>query len=126
MQLIFVKFDSLRSLWAAAAQATAMLDALGSLAKTASKPGYCRPKILDCPQGKDPSLKIVQGRHPCVESGISGSDFIPNDLSLGEAGQEDSSRVLLLSGPNMVSEPVYELKSFKHFAYFLSPRTVGR
>ena len=101
MQLIFAKFDSMRSRWAAAAQATALLDALGSLAKTATKPGFCRPKILDCAPGSEPSLKIVQGRHPCVENTFNNSDFIPNDLALGTASEVDSSRVLLLSGPNM-------------------------
>jgi DNA mismatch repair protein MSH6 len=101
LQLIFGKFDAQRNRWAAAAHATAMLDAIGSLAKTSSKPGWSRPKILDCPPGSDPSLKVIQGRHPCVETTISSSEFVPNDLSLGTAGENDSSRVLLLSGPNM-------------------------
>lgn len=101
MQLIFAKFDSKRSLWAAAAQATGLLDALGSLAKTAGKTGFCRPTILECPPDKEPSINIVQGRHPCVETSTR-SEFIPNDLSLGRTSEEDSSRLLLLSGPNMV------------------------
>jgi len=99
MQLIFAKFDSMRHLWAAAAQATALLDALGSLAHASSKPGYTRPKILDCPPKGVPSVRVVQGRHPCVDITHSGGDFIPNDLVLGEAAE----KVLLLSGPNMVS-----------------------
>jgi DNA mismatch repair protein MSH6 len=90
MQLIFAKFDSMRSRWAAAAQATALLDALGSLAKTATKPGFCRPKVLDCQQGSEPSLKIVQGRHPCVDNNFNNTDFIPNDLKLGTASEVDS------------------------------------
>jgi DNA mismatch repair protein MSH6 len=102
MQLIFAKFDAQRSLWAAAAQATGLLDALGSLAKTAGKPGFCRPTILDCPADKEPTINIVQGRHPCVETSFHSTEFIPNDLSLGRASDEDSSRLLLLSGPNMV------------------------
>jgi DNA mismatch repair protein MSH6 len=101
MQLIFAKFDSQRSLWGAAAQATAMLDALGSLAKTAGKPGFCRPTILDCPPNQEPTINIVQGRHACVETTIHSTEFIPNDLSLGGSSEEDSSRLLLLSGPNM-------------------------
>jgi hypothetical protein len=36
MQLIFAKFETKRTLWAAAAQTTALLDALGSLAQVAS------------------------------------------------------------------------------------------
>ena len=109
MQLIFAKFDSMRSVWRAAAQAVAMLDALGSLAKVAAKPGYCRPTLWDCPPEQPPFLDIVQGRHPCVEgNSIHSSEFIPNDLRLGgtpnqEGGKnnDDAARLLLLSGPNM-------------------------
>ena len=103
MELIFAKFDSMRPLWASAAQATALLDALGSLAQTAAKSGYTRPRILDCPVGEAPSIKIIQGRHPCVENTFSSGEFIPNDLSLGglSADNGTSPRVLLLSGPNM-------------------------
>ena len=89
----------MRHLWAAAAQATALLDALGSLAQASSRAGYTRPTILACPPNGMPSVKVVQGRHPCVDTTHSGGEFIPNDLHLGEA----SERVLLLSGPNMVS-----------------------
>lgn len=103
MELIFAKFDSKRNLWRAAAHATAMLDALGSLAKVASKPGFCRPTILECPPDQEPTIDIVQGRHPCVEnSSIHSTEFIPNDLRLGGANSEgDAARLLLLSGPNM-------------------------
>lgn len=102
MQLIFAKFDASRNLWAAAAQTTALLDALGSLAHVASKPGYSRPKILDCPADRSPVISIRQGRHPCVENTVGGLEFVPNDLLLGgsTAGGADP-RVLLLSGPNM-------------------------
>lgn len=99
MQMVFAKFDSMRHLWAAAAQATAMLDALGSLAQTATKPGFTRPTILDCPPNSMPKINVFQGRHACVDITHSGGEFIPNNLSLGE--KEDASRVLLLSGPNM-------------------------
>lgn len=116
MEIVFAKFDSMRSMWATAASATAMLDALGALAEASSQPGLTRPTILACPPGGNPSVNIVQGRHPCVEITHSGGDFVPNDMSLGGAaptddplrhnaddGAIDESRVLLLSGPNMVS-----------------------
>ncbi|KAL3919529.1 MAG: hypothetical protein SGILL_003708, partial [Bacillariaceae sp.] len=103
MQVIFAKFDSQRALWSAAANVTAVLDALGSMAMLAENPGYCRAEILECPPDTQPSIKIVQGRHPVVEKSFHSSDFIPNDLSLGpQQDQEgDSARLLLLSGPNM-------------------------
>lgn len=100
MQLVFARFDAQRSLWAAAAHATSILDALGSLSCLAGNPGYCRPEILDCPARKQPSICIKQGRHPCVEHTFQTSEFIPNDLTLGPADvdDEDSARLLLLSG----------------------------
>lgn len=112
MQLIFSKFDSKRNIWAAAAQATALLDALGALAQVAGTAGYTRPHISECTSG--PTINVVQGRHPCVEVTHSGGDFIPNDLSLGDSSSESSSnsRVLLLSGPNMGG------KSHEYFCSF--------
>jgi len=103
MQIIFAKFDAQRALWAAAAHATAILDALGSLAVMAGNPGYCRAEMLECPAGVQPSISIVQGRHPVVENTFHTSEFIPNDLELGpqDMGDGDSARLLLLSGPNM-------------------------
>lgn len=102
MQIIFSKFDSMRTVWAAAAQTTSILDAVGSLAHTASKAGFVRPTILDCPPDGAPSIRVVQGRHPCVENSVSSTEFVPNDLSLGaETTTGTASRVLLLSGPNM-------------------------
>lgn len=97
IQLIFAKFDSMRSLWTTASHAAAMLDALGSLAKASSSAGYCRPVIKDCTLDQCPSINVVQGRHPCVDFTHSGDDFIPNDLRLGDSEAEgDKSRVLLL------------------------------
>jgi DNA mismatch repair protein MSH6 len=102
MRLIFSKFDSMRTIWAAVAQTTAILDAVGSLAQTASRAGYVRPRILECPPEGAPSIRVIQGRHPSVENTISSTEFVPNDLSLGaEASDGSLSRVLLLSGPNM-------------------------
>jgi len=98
MQLVFARFDTARSTWAAVSQATAMLDALGSLSETSSQSGFNRSLINDCPPEGCPMIEIVQGRHPCVKFTHNGGDFIPNDLSLGKNAR---SRVLLLSGPNM-------------------------
>lgn len=104
IEMIFAKFDAKQSLWAAAAQATALLDALGALAQTATKSGYTRPLILDCEPNESPSIKISQGRHPCVENTFNSAEFVPNDLTLGcstPSSNVVSPRVLLLSGPNM-------------------------
>lgn len=97
MQLIFTKFDSSRSMWTAASHASAMLDALGALAKASTTAGYCRPVIMDCKNTDNPFISVRQGRHPCVDITHSGDDFTPNDLTLGgNTDTESSSRVLLL------------------------------
>ncbi len=105
MKRVFARFASMRSVWMAAVQASAMLDALGSLAQIAIQPGYSRPLIVDCPPSAKPGIEIIQGRHPCVDATHSGADFIPNDLVLGSRLESDDEgsepSVLLLSGPNM-------------------------
>lgn len=106
MKIVFAKFADKRSVWMACTQASAMLDALGSLALIAVQPGYSRPVIVDCPPSAKPGIEIIQGRHPCVDTTHSGSDFIPNDLVLGRRMESDNDGdsypiVLLLSGPNM-------------------------
>lgn len=105
MKLVFARFASMQSVWMAATHASAMLDALGSLAQIAVQPGFCRPLIVDCPPSADPGIEIIQGRHPCVDITHSGGNFIPNNLVLGKGLEANDSRrearVLLLSGPNM-------------------------
>ena len=109
MRMVFARFDSMRGMWQAAQNATAMLDALGSMAQLAVEPGYTRPLIMDCPPDGKPGIEIIQGRHPCVDMTHSGGDFIPNDLVLGgrfeqstdEENEANEANVLLLSGPNM-------------------------
>ncbi len=66
----------------------AELDALGSLATLALRPGWVFPEI-------DSSLDmdIRAGRHPLVDRG----EFVPNDLLLDPA----TRRTLLITGPNM-------------------------
>lgn len=62
--------------------------------------GYCRPDLLDYDDNnKVPIIRFQGGRHPCVDT----EHFIPNDLNLGGTDGDGnvSSRVLLLSGPNM-------------------------
>ena len=112
MEFIFAKFDGMRSVWAAVAHSTALLDALGALAQTAFSAGYTRPVILECQSHTSPSIKVQQGRHPCVEHTFNSTEFTPNDLYLG-----CSSRVLLLSGPNMGVRMSCNLDLSLHLSY---------
>jgi len=74
------------------ARALARLDALASLAETASREKYVRPNITG-----DLRLEIREGRHPVVEKFLeSGQRFVPNDVIF----EEDES-VRIITGPNM-------------------------
>ena len=74
-----------------AAQLTAELDVLASLAEVAEREGYTRPAVTD---GFD--LVILAGRHPVVERMMPREKFIPNDIKLPQ-----SARMIILTGPNM-------------------------
>ncbi len=74
-----------------AAQLTAELDVLASLAEVAEREGYTRPSVTN---GFD--LVIAAGRHPVVERMMPREKFIPNDIRLPE-----NARMIILTGPNM-------------------------
>jgi len=71
------------------ANAIAQLDTLVSLAKHATKNSWCAPQLVD-----EPTLHIVQGRHPVVENQIER--FIANDCDFSA-----ERKLLLITGPNM-------------------------
>ncbi|MGB7210117.1 MAG: DNA mismatch repair protein MutS [Pyrinomonadaceae bacterium] len=73
------------------ARAIATLDALASLAETATRRNYVRPVLHDGDE-----IEIKNGRHPVVEAYISDS-FIPNDLYLNNS----TDRMLIVTGANM-------------------------
>ena len=77
----------------ATAEAIARLDVAAGHAQRAAEGGWVRPLITD-----EPCLEVESGRHPVVESALSGSGerFVANDLSIGP---ED--RLWLITGPNM-------------------------
>ncbi|MBR7798440.1 DNA mismatch repair protein MutS [Undibacterium sp. FT137W] len=71
------------------AHAIAQLDTLVSLAEHAVRNNWCAPQLLS-----EPTLNIVQGRHPVVENQIER--FIANDCQLSA-----ERKLLLITGPNM-------------------------
>ncbi len=75
-----------------------MLDALLSLAETASKSGYQRPNLNE--EGK---IDIKDGRHPVVERMLDYDAFIANDTYL----DVDSHRFSIITGPNMAGKSTY-------------------
>ncbi len=81
-----------------AATEIAELDALYSLAKAAIIGNYVKPEVTDSYE-----LYIENGRHPVVEKLIGQGNFITNDTALNE----EESRVMLITGPNMAGKSTY-------------------
>lgn len=76
------------------ARVLAELDYAQGLAQAARKWDWRRPELHD---GLE--IDIKGGRHPVVEAVQGRSNYIPNDLSMG-----DEARVLLITGPNMAGK----------------------
>jgi DNA mismatch repair protein MutS len=94
-------FCELRELVAAArprlmvmGRALGLLDYYQSLAAVARKWDWVRPTVA-----KDLDIVIKAGRHPVVEAQLSSGSFIPNDVSIDEAG-----RIAIITGPNMAGK----------------------
>jgi len=82
----------------ASARAIGMIDALLSLAATASELGWRRPEV-----NTGLRLSIKGGRHSLVERGLPAGVFVPNDLEL----DPDSEQIVILTGPNMAGKSTY-------------------
>ena len=82
----------------ATASAVATLDVLGSLAETARLFSYCRPELTE-----SRTMRICDGRHPVLDQSLVEEKFVPNDTELDET----SSRLLILTGPNMAGKSTY-------------------
>ena len=97
-------FVELRTMVEAAAQrlrvtavVLATVDVLVSLADLARARGYCRPELLS-----DPTLEILEGRHPVLDIIEPDGTFVPNNSIAGPDGF-----VLLITGPNMAGKSTY-------------------
>lgn len=74
----------------------AQLDVLLGFAKIARENHYIRPIIHD-----DNVLKIVQGRHPVIETQLTlGEVYVPNDVTL----DSDKQQIMMITGPNMAGK----------------------
>ena len=74
----------------------AVVDCLFSLAQVAAQEGYCRPEFVECKDGEDDILEIVNGRHPMIEA-LRTDPFVPNSLEMGGG----KTRHQIITGPNM-------------------------
>ncbi|HLW71014.1 MAG TPA: DNA mismatch repair protein MutS [Candidatus Binataceae bacterium] len=82
----------------ATAAAVGEFDALMSLALVARRRGYVRPAM-----DAGGAIKIRDGRHPVLESGMRPGEFVPNDLDC----DPDERQLLLITGPNMAGKSTY-------------------
>ena len=80
------------------AESLATLDVLLGLAELAQLHQHTRP-IID--ESRD--LDISNGRHPVLEQTLVDEKFVPNDTLI----EECSSRLILLTGPNMAGKSTY-------------------
>ena len=76
------------------AQQLASIDALLSLADSASQYRYVAP-VVD----ESTKLEINNGRHPVLERLLPMGKFVPNDTRL--YGSSDDHQLIILTGPNM-------------------------
>jgi DNA mismatch repair protein MutS len=81
----------------ALAETVAQCDCLAALAYLAKRRSYVRPEMTDGGE-----LIIHEGRHPVLAETL-GSDFVPNDVRLGD-GEGD---ILVITGPNMSGKSTY-------------------
>lgn len=82
----------------ATALALARLDVLAALADLAVRQRYCRPLLT-----QDPSLKIVDGRHPVLDVLTPQGTFVPNDTM----ADDKEGLLQLITGPNMAGKSTY-------------------
>jgi DNA mismatch repair protein MutS len=82
----------------ATAAVLAQIDVLAALAELARQRNYCRPKIVE-----EPTLRILDSRHPVLEVVEPEGTFVPNDVVL----DGESSSILLVTGPNMAGKSTY-------------------
>jgi DNA mismatch repair protein MutS len=73
------------------ARALACLDAVASLAETATRGRYVKPAMHDGDE-----IEIVHGRHPVIEA-FNEDPFVPNSIYLNNS----TDRLLIITGPNM-------------------------
>jgi DNA mismatch repair protein MutS len=74
------------------------VDVLCCLAKAARDLRFSRPVIAE-----DTALRIVNGRHPVVESITEEGAYIANDVDLDALDRQ----ILLITGPNMAGKSTY-------------------
>ena len=82
------------------ANMVANLDVITSFAIVAENNNYVRPIV-----NNDSIIDIKEGRHPVIEKMLSEGEFVSNDTYL----DNDTTRVAIITGPNMAGKSTYVL-----------------
>lgn len=85
-----------------AAECIARLDVLTSFAITALENNYTKPEI-----NKTSEFIIKNGRHPVLEKILPLGTYVANDLELQDSAESNSTRFMILTGPNMAGKSTY-------------------
>jgi len=76
----------------------AELDGLAALAEVAEKYRYTCPEM-----NNEDIIDIRDGRHPVVETSLTGEGFVPNDCLM----DLKDNKLLVITGPNMAGKSTY-------------------
>ncbi len=76
----------------------ATIDVLTSLAEVAATRNYSMPRTHDGDE-----IRIVEGRHPVVETFEHRENYVPNDAYLDQS----THQILIITGPNMAGKSTY-------------------
>ena len=80
------------------ASAVAQLDVLASLAQVAVDNHYVQPEL-----SVNGEIRILEGRHPVVETMFPQTPFVPNDTMLDNG----DNLIAVITGPNMAGKSTY-------------------
>lgn len=83
------------------ADTVAELDTLACFAEKAAKRRWVCPEMTE-----EAVLTIRQGRHPVLDE-LLDTNFVPNDLDLGEVKDGERGSLALITGPNMAGKSTY-------------------
>ena len=84
------------------ADAIAELDIYISFATTALESNYVKPELSE-----NSEFIIKNGRHPVLEKILPMGSYVANDLYLSDIDEPDSTRFMILTGPNMAGKSTY-------------------
>lgn len=84
------------------ADCIAKLDVITSFAVIALESNYTRPELTESSE-----FIVRNGRHPVLEKILPLGTYVANDLELSDDINADTTRFMILTGPNMAGKSTY-------------------